>query len=269
MVVHVKSVRRAAISCVVLAVAACAFFVGRASAPTNRSSGGETNLANILPGRMVRATLPVVQCPTNEAVQSGTQPEPSTLPEIVPSNLVSNFAVYVDRLGIMRLLAPSGWTCRANYGADGGGGLEILPPGQVDQGQGPYVPSTLSGIIANQTSACVGCALDQACPVFSDAARLQVQDYAFPCPETRPADESVSPQLLATNVLGGADLVYDPPFIAGDANPSGGTDPALAIMTFHPRSNNGSWIETCTLPVSEQRVCFVVLSQFANAYGNL
>jgi hypothetical protein len=83
----------------------------------------------------------------------------------------------------------------------------------------PFEPSPTEAIVATQTSACVGCALAQACPVFALAARDQLADYGYPCPETKPGDESVSPQYLSKSPFTGADLIYDPPLHRGGRQP--------------------------------------------------
>jgi hypothetical protein len=39
-------------------------------------------------------------------------------------------------------------------------------------------------------------------------------------------------------------------------------------MTYAPYSNDGSWIGTCTLPVSDHSLCQLSLNLFVSSYGN-
>jgi len=37
-------------------------------------------------------------------------------------------------------------------------------------------------------------------------------------------------------------------------------------MTYNPKSPDGSWTETCTLPAADKTLCTTVLDCFVNAY---
>ncbi len=58
----------------------------------------------------------------------------------------------------------------------------------------------------------------------------------------------------------------------GGGNPSGGEYPANAVMTYvmDPPGSEGntvtSWLETCTLPYSQQTLCTAVLNDFVARY---
>lgn len=161
----------------------------------------------------------------------------------------------------MELLGPKGWACSANFGADGSGGVQVYPVGQV-LAQNPLATgSTEEAIVGSQTSACVGCAEGQGCALFATAAADYMSNYQMACPTTKPAEESV--ETISDGVVG----FYDPPGVAGDGNPSGGAYPANGVMTYHSGNNNGSWIDTCTLPDNEQALCTAVLNNFVAAYG--
>jgi len=68
--------------------------------------------------------------------------------------------------------------------------------------------------------------------------------------------------------LGGGVVGFeDPPGVAGDGNPSGGPYPANGVMTYYSGDQNGSWMETCTLPSAEKALCTAVLDNFVSAYG--
>jgi hypothetical protein len=68
--------------------------------------------------------------------------------------------------------------------------------------------------------ACVGCALSQACPLFTAAATAYQSQFLMNCPVVRPSTESVVP-------LSGSVVSFsDPPGTSGSGYPSGGVYPA-------------------------------------------
>jgi len=85
----------------------------------------------------------------------------------------------------MELLGPKGWSCAAFYGADGSGGITVYPPGA-----GQSSPAAIDG---SETSACFGCTLGQACPLFPDAAKAYRTGFGQACPTRPPAAETVTP----------------------------------------------------------------------------
>ena len=162
----------------------------------------------------------------------------------------------------MELLGPLGWSCTASYGADGSGGVAVYPAGEpAPEGQ-PFRASSAEAIVGSETSACVGCGEGQACPLFAAAAQDFEQGFGRACPSARPAAESVED--LGPGVVG----FLDPSGVAGDGNPSGGPDPANGVMTYHPGNQNGSWLDTCTLPQSEHPLCTAALNLFVADYGD-
>lgn len=174
--------------------------------------------------------------------------------------------MYTDDQGGMRLLGPQGWSCSAMYGADGSGGVVVYPPGESvpsDWGAGWKLPadSSVQAIIGSQTSACVGCAEGQACPLFGTAARDFQANFQRPCPASRPAAEA------ATRLSSGVMAFADPAGVAGDGIPSGGRYPANGVMTYYSGNQDGSWVETCTLPAASKDVCTTTLNYFLTSYG--
>jgi hypothetical protein len=176
---------------------------------------------------------------------------PSTTTLAVPSALASSLAAYTDTQGYMTVIAPRGWRCSATYGADGSGGVRVEPR-----------RSTREGVVAGETSACFGCTTGQACALFSAAARAYTAAYHGACPERRPPQESVY-RLSATVVA-----FEDPPYVKGEGALSGGQFPANAVMTYVPRSNDGSYVETCTLPDNVHSTCTAILDDFVARYRN-
>jgi serine/threonine protein kinase len=213
----------------------------------------------------VTASVPIVACPTTWATPGNT---PAALPSSVtlslPQSLVGRVTDYSDQQEIMQLIGPKGWLCTAGYGADGGGGIQVYPPGERPPSGGAFSPQSGEAIESHETSACLFCRLDQACPLFpSAAAALASQGQTFSCPYTKPVGEQ-STQLSSTVAA-----FEDPPGVAGDGDPSGGPYPANGVMIYGPGSvMDGSWVETCTLPSSEHAVCTLSLDEFVSLYKN-
>jgi hypothetical protein len=179
---------------------------------------------------------------------------PRSRPVAVPQTLAGALSLYADTQGIMEILGPKGWSCTAFYGADGSGGITITPAGA-----GPSSPAVIAG---SETSACVGCTLGQACPLFANAAAAYLADFGQPCPSRPPVAETVV--AIATGIV----TFEDPPGVKGDGRPSGGQYPAHGVMTYHPSAQDyGSWQETCALPASEMNICTAALDTFISWYG--
>jgi hypothetical protein len=153
----------------------------------------------------------------------------------------------------MSVLGPRGWSCEGTFGADGGGGVTIFPQGSNS--------SSPEAIAASQTSACVGCAIDQACPLFTVAWRADVRMFHQGCSSYKPSFEIV--RSIGTGIV----HFEDPPGIKGDGVPSGGRYRAIGVMTYYPDSPNGSWLETCTLRSSDRAICLTSVRQFVAQYG--
>jgi pimeloyl-ACP methyl ester carboxylesterase len=212
-----------------------------------------TAIKTSLAAGQVTASLPVVSCPTSLGIDQPAVPLPPSRTVTVPQALAADLSVYGDTQGIMELLGPKGWNCSAFYGVDGSGGVTIYPPAEG-------ASSPQAEITASQTSACAGCALFQACPLFPSAAEALRSDLGQACP-ARPAGETVTP------IAAGIVSFEDPPGVKGDGHPSGGQYPANGVMTYYPSAPDGSWLETCTLPASEKDVCTAALNTFVSWYG--
>ncbi len=172
-----------------------------------------------------------------------------------------SLAVYAGTEGIIEVVGPRGWSCSALFAADGSSALAVYPPAQP-------LPASWSAqwhlaggsadeaVVADETSACAGCTVGQACPLFTGARSAFASEFGRPCP-TRPAQERVGQE--------GAGIVSfeDPAGVTGDGSPSGGVDPADGVMTYYPDSTEGSWLETCTMPSSpDAGLCATVLGDF-------
>jgi len=114
-------------------------------------------------------------------------------------------------------------------------------------------------IVGNQTSACQGCATGQEWPLFLTATYYNFTDYLGTCwRPRREIDRAMSPEII--------DFI-DPPRTWGVGIGSGGPNASIGVMTFN-RSGYGSWLETCTLPPSDNAICDTSRNLFTQDYGN-
>ena len=183
----------------------------------------------------------------------------------IPSNLVSQIAVYTDAQGQMQILAPTGWACSASIGADGTSELAAYPQGQPNPTTSGATPDTGEQVVGGQTSACAGCLYAQTTPLFTAAASQCAVDYAgtpSACPGPYAGESSDS---IGDGIVG----FLDPPGVKGSGAGSGGVYPANGVVTFHPGTagRSGSYIETCTLPSNRHSLCTATLDDFVEAYG--
>jgi hypothetical protein len=213
---------------------------------------------------LVSVQLSLNVCKTSVGVSSDT---PATLPTSVRVNMAKShpfgLAVYSDNEGLIEVLAPSGWSCRAAIGADGSSSVRVAPAGQSGAGNGALgVGSTAEDVSASQTSACVGCRESLACPLFTSAASDYQTTFQKACPTTRPPSEH------ETTVNGNVVEFTDAPGVSGDARPSGGAYPAMGAMTyFDDFKSDGSWTETCLLPAEDKSTCKVIIGNFVARYA--
>ncbi len=207
--------------------------------------------------------VPVVVCPTTFGMTPAPAPvsQPASVTVGIAPSLAATVALYVDNQGSMRLLGPRAWRCAAQFGADGSGGVQVYPPNQAPPSGPSSFPSLRQAVLGLQTSACLGCTLGQACPLFAAAAAAYHRDFMARCPLTRPARESV--RAIGATVVG----FTDPPGVRGDGIPSGGRYTAYGVLTYNPGAAQGSWLATCALPASERAVCAAGLALFARRYG--
>lgn len=239
---------------------------GTPSASASTSSSSSTT-ATIVPTTTRPSTsvteVPLVACPTTYGVtQSSTPTLPPSEPIALPSALIGQVAIYSDGQGQVEVLAPYGWSCAAQVGADGSSSTMVYPPGEPLSAADLHTTSRDEAVVGSQTSACYGCTLGQACPLFPAAAKAYEATYG-PCPSTPPPDQSVV-QLSATAVA-----FSDPPGVKGEGVPSGGPYTANGVMTYVNLTNAApSYLDTCTLPASQHALCTAALNLFVSSYGN-
>ena len=201
----------------------------------------------------VGSVVPLVVCPTSfgsPPLKRAAFPRLTTLAAATP--LSTSLAAYTDTQGYMTVVGPRGWKCSASYGADGSGDVRVFPPSAATPKQ--------EGIVGSETSACYGCTTGQACALFPAAAKAYQSAYQGACPSHRPPRETTY-RLSATVVA-----FEDPPYVKGEGALSGGPFPANGVMTYAPGNNNGSYLETCTLPDNVHTTCTAVLNDFVARY---
>ena len=226
-------------------------------------------------GGNVAVSLPVVECPTTQGIQ-GTSPStfPSSIAVTLPRATAKMLAYYSDSTrSISPIMAPAGWSCSALEAVDGGITLSVFPSSEAadfasrSTSPGPFAASKDVAVIAYFTGACQGCVFDASCPLIPYVGSQTGQDS--PCPAAAPAGEVIK-WLNGSPTDSGAgsvqDLVsfVDPPGVAGDGVPSGGTNPASGLLSYSTASGepNASLI-TCTLPSAQKEQCAAILSDFS------
>jgi hypothetical protein len=232
------------------------------STPSTTATTSGPTTSGPVPGTTTVAVATVVCSTTNGVPVTHVTPPPATVSVTgVPADLTTSLSVYTDANGVLRVVGPRGWTCQAKVAADGSAQVVVVPPGNTPTVSGPYQADGAAAVAASTTSACAGCTVGQACPLFPAAATAYQSEFGAPCPHTRPAAEQVF--TVSSTVMG----FSDPPQVAGSGVPSGGSYTAHGVMTYVPGSQNGSFLDTCTVADSLMPLCTVSLDNFWAAYG--
>ena len=210
--------------------------------------------------------VPVEPCATEAANGRSAVSLPLTVAATVPSTLagqVSSFAAFSDNQGIMQVIAPRAWTCRALVAGDGSAGMMVVPTGTSIPTDPHQLPA--QGIVASETSACVSCTLGQACPLFPAAlTALHEYDPSLPC--AAPSARVTVTRVSATEVRFAAPAGVPALSTGTGATSGGGPYPVHGVMTWSSARARGAWTSTCTLPASASSVCEASLTAFAAAY---
>lgn len=208
----------------------------------------------------IKTVLTVNHCPTDFGVSpQATNPVPDQVTADLPPGLVGKVELYRDANNWLSVLGPAGWSCQALDAADGATSVIVYPadrPLARDSGglpdfPTPYTSREQEAVFAHNTSACQGCRLDLACPLMYDAG-----DAAGlpPCAKAPPQSEQIRSISVGTMEFD------DPPGVAGDAAPSGGSLHARGRVLYYP--GDTAYEYTCTLPDSMSAVCDVVLDWY-------
>jgi hypothetical protein len=233
----------------VVAVAAAAFFVGRAS-----QDGGSTTVirqkeAPSTPASF--ASLPTVKCHTIVGISRPAAALGARTRVAIAPSLAAGFSAYRDRAGTT-IVAPSGWDCEAGIGVDGSEHVTAFPKGEADPGEEAGAPGDV--VQLNIASACQGCQAEALCTLFPQAK--PVASYyegiaGAQCPE-KPLREQVSYPSPETAMF------TDPSGVAGSGTGSGGADPSLGALTY--TEPFGVHKVSCTLPEGQGGVCAAIVA---------
>jgi len=215
---------------------------------TRRSLGGAA-LACLALGALPASgaggvSVPVVRCHTSFGIAMHLKPAPASVRVAEPASSLAPLEAYSN--GYLTALAPRGWRCAAQIGADGSGSLFVTAA--------PAGAHLAAPAVTVEFADTPGVAASLACPLFA-AARAQLP--VAPCPFRRPARELVT-VLSRTRVR-----FHDPAGVHGDGLPSGGVDPADGVMAFAVSTSTSTGYaltETCTLPADRGAQCGSILA---------
>lgn len=188
----------------------------------------------------VAVRMPVTACATTTGTDETPPSPPADVEVTIAASLAGRLAAFGD--GYDLVLAPAGWTCEAQIGADGSTSIRVWPPG----GGAAQVTSETNG-------GCYGCGLVIACSTFAVASEQYAVDFGL-CDPQRPSDEAVTAET--------AELIAfaDPPAVAGTGIGSGGAYAASGLVWF---SSDGDMIRasrtTCTLAPADTVLCAPIL----------
>jgi hypothetical protein len=224
-------------------------------------------LIGIANAQSASTTVPLVECVTSAGAASSPKPLPPTRQVSVVPGLAKQLAAYSDDQGEMYVVAPRGWTCEATVGADGNDSIAAYPPGEVGTSKfalGHSWPKSAQAVTGDILPSCFACYVGQACTFFPAAEKDLVRVYgsqltcaALP---TREGILRLSSSVISFN---------DPPGVLGTGEPSGGSFPALGVVTFKENTGGtsfGSGMQTCTLPAREHALCTAVTDAFVSAW---
>ena len=199
-------------------------------------------------------TVPVVGCATTYGGGTPpTQAAPAPEPVDVPPATADQLGLYTtDTFGVPPILAPRGWSCSAEVGADGSTSISVYPPGS----SAPKSGSTgQQAVVAQSDSACQGCVWGTVCR-FVPAAGNQLGYTSLNCPAV--------PERETTYWIKGS-AADGPPLsdIIGfeDHTSPNATD---GVVLYDDTGHQGSASEDdCTLPATQHFLCTAILNNFS------
>ncbi len=247
----------------ILVVGAAIVILGLAL-PTNstRHSSTSSTTTTTTPNVVRQVEIPVVACPTRSqgpTIPAAATPGTTAVVSLWSSE-VGHVALY-QGAGV-RIVAPRRWQCAASIYFDDSTLVAISPPRSAAPGFFPEPSSNYSTSPRVQFSGvltCYLCKLIQSCAFFPRAKNALVAAHAATTTCRVPLGESVT--LLGPTTA----TIDDPPGVTGHGAPSGGPYPAASLAYFGlaPRTLTGSYLLTCTLPSTFQKVCATSLRQFS------
>ena len=201
--------------------------------------------------------VPVTACASSYGAgpPTGLAVLPRSLRPGLPTRVAKELAYYTnDRRTLDPVLAPRGWDCQVQVGADGTTGVDVYPPGTspAPSGAGHEEVQAASG------SACQGCVYSTVCALVP-AAGKQLGFATLPC-APRPRGEVVI-------WISGSPKDNAPPVHDVIAFEEPGHDPAHGVVLYDYRTGRGGEAseETCTLPSDQRALCTAIVDNFVAA----
>jgi serine/threonine protein kinase len=233
------------------------------SAGPTTTSGPSTSA----PAPSAISSLSVHECPSSYGdQQTPTSRIPRSITVALSASEADRLAFYSDSTrSVDPVLAPVGWSCSANVGADGSTILSVFPSGQSDPGQSSGAwPATTQGVIAYSPSACQDCVAGLVCPLFPNAEdQLGYSDQS--CSSEAPEEEQTTFLAGSSTADYGTVELTDPAGVQGTVQMSGGSYEALGIMRYDDSQGQGqAATESCVLRKDESTLCSAITHDFVH-----
>ncbi len=239
---------------------------GPGTAPQTTSGSAATSVPPTA-APSTSATLSVNECPSSYgAQQTPVSRIPSTIAVSLAAGEGKRLTFYSDSArSVDPVLAPVGWSCTVNVGADGSTVVSVFPTGEPDPSSGDAtLPSGTEGVVAYSPSACQDCVADLVCPIFPNA-ESDLSYFGQSCPSSAPPDEQTVFLAGSSSSDFGTVELTDPPGVQGDVAMSGGDLLAVGMMRYADGSEEGqAAMESCVLPSASSALCAAIVNDFVN-----
>ncbi len=198
--------------------------------------------------------VPVVACASSYGAgpPTGHPALPQALRPGLAARVAKMLAYYTnDKRTLAPVLAPRGWQCAVQVGADGTTGVDVYPPGTSPTPSGTGHPE----VQAASGSACQGCVYSIVCALVPGAGG-QLGFSGLPC---APRSKGEVVTWLSGSAKDDRPPVHD--VIAFDEP---GHDPTHGVVLYQylVGQGGGASEETCTLPANQHALCTAILNNF-------
>lgn len=190
-------------------------------------------------------TLRVVHCPATYGGEGTLPAPPPTSHVTLPSDVALDFSFYgVDETLV---LAPKGWTCSGEVGADGSYRITVADPSDIH-----------ATVLVDGAGADFGYQQSMACPFFPAAAKQERAN--FPGLLTSGIVTCTVPSGEQVRRIDPTDVEFvDPPGIAGTGALSGLTYRVEGIVRY---AGSRASTLSCALPPASASLCTPILDTF-------
>lgn len=160
----------------------------------------------------------------------------------IPSSLQGRLGAYGDSRELV--LAPNGWTCRAQD-SDPGTILEVASPDGTE-----FIDLKMDRTSASNVPSWT-------CLIFASVQRQHLCDETFGVRPPEEVDRAVTSELVS---------FIDPPNVLGSGWKSGGPYETDGLAWYHPDGQNvQSAIISCTVSPADRELCAPILDYFQSA----